>query len=601
MKRSHHMPFGVEPGADGGARFRLWAPSARRVVLKAQGANDGALQADLNDAGDGWFELDVTGLHAGARYVYRIDDEIDVPDPASRWNPQGVRGPSSIVDPEAFAWSDAAWPGRSWNEAVVYEMHVGCLTERGTFAAAIERLDDLADLGVTALELMPLAAFAGERGWGYDGVLPFAPHAAYGEPQDLKRFIEAAHAREMMVLLDVVYNHFGPEGNFLARYAREFFTDRHRTPWGDAINFAHPVVRQFFIHNALYWLDEYRFDGLRIDAVHAMHDEEPRFIDELVETVQEGPGRERSVHIVLENHRNEARLLGSRGRSGTGEVSQLNDDFHHPLHVILTGEEDGYYIDYADRPLEQLGRALTQGFAYQGQMSIFGGERRGEPSAHLPPTAFVNFLQNHDQVGNRAFGERLDRLVEPDPLRAAYAILLLAPQVPLLFMGEEYAAPQPFLYFCDYEGELAHAVREGRRAEFAGFRTFAAPESRAAIPDPNAAATFERSRLDWNERAGEVHAQRLSDIRALLRVRADYVRPCIPRVIAAESSYEVRDRGLRVQWPLTGDAALVLLANLCASGQSIEPEPGEVIYSTASAPEDGELRAWEVRLLLAEV
>ena len=220
MKRSHHMPFGVEPGADGGARFRLWAPSARRVMLKAHGVNDGALQADLNDVGDGWFELDVTGLHAGARYVYRIDDEIDVPDPASRWNPQGVRGPSSIVDPEAFAWSDAAWRGRSWNEAVVYEMHIGCFTERGTFAAAIERLDDLADLGVTALELMPLGAFAGERGWGYDGVLPFAPHAAYGEPEDLKRLIEAAHAREMMVLLDVVYNHFGPEGNFLARYAR---------------------------------------------------------------------------------------------------------------------------------------------------------------------------------------------------------------------------------------------------------------------------------------------------------------------------------------------------------------------------------------------
>jgi maltooligosyltrehalose trehalohydrolase len=601
MKRSHHMPFGVEPGADGGARFRLWAPSARQVMLKAQGANDGALQADLNDVGDGWFELDVAGLHAGARYSYRIDDEIDVPDPASRWNPQGVRGPSSIVDPEAFAWSDAAWRGRSWNEAVVYEMHIGCFTERGTFAAAIERLDDLADLGVTALELMPLGAFAGERGWGYDGVLPFAPHAAYGEPQDLKRLIEAAHAREMMVLLDVVYNHFGPEGNFLARYAREFFTDRHRTPWGDAINFAHPVVRQFFIHNALYWLDEYRFDGLRIDAVHAMHDQEPRFIDELAATVQEGPGRERSVHIVLENHRNEARLLGSRGRSGTGEVSQWNDDFHHPLHAILTGEEDGYYIDYADRPLEHLGRVLTQGFAYQGETSVFSGQRRGEPSTQLPPTAFVNFLQNHDQIGNRAFGERLDRLVEPDPLRAAYAILLLAPQVPLLFMGEEYAASQPFLYFCDYKDELAEAVRTGRRAEFARFRAFAAPESRADIPDPNAAATFERSRLNWSERASGSHARRLSDICTLLRVRAEYVRSCIPKVIAGESSYEVRDRGLRVQWALAGDAALVLLANLCASSQRVEPEPGEIIYSTTSAPQDGELCAWEVRLLLAEV
>jgi maltooligosyltrehalose trehalohydrolase len=601
MKRRHRMPFGAEI-ADGGARFRLWAPGARRVMLKARSAGSGAVQADLSDVGEGWFELEIGGVQAGDRYVYRIDDEIDVPDPASRCNPQGVRGPSSVLDPEAYAWQDTAWRGRVWSEAVVYEMHVGCLTEHGTFAAAIERLDDLAELGVTALELMPVAAFPGERGWGYDGVLPFAPHAAYGEPHDLKRFIEAAHARQMMVLLDVVYNHFGPEGNFLGRYAREFFTDRHHTPWGDAVNFAHPVVRQFFIHNALYWLEEYRFDGLRIDAVHAMHDEAPRrFTHELAEAVQEGPGRDRPIHIVLENHRNEARRLILRDTPPTVEASQWNDDFHHALHVILTGERDGYYIDYADRPLEHLGRALTQGFAYQGEVSLFSGERRGEPSAYLPPTAFVNFLQNHDQIGNRAFGERIGRLVERDPLHAACAILLLAPQVPLLFMGDEYDASQPFLYFCDYEGELAEAVRAGRRAEFARFDAFAAPESRAAIPDPNAAATFERSRLDWNERASGSHAGRLSEIRALLRVRAEYVRPCIPRVIAGESSYEVRNRELRVQWPLAGDTALVLLANLCASDQSMEPEPGEVIYSTTSAPPDGELRAWEVRLLLAEV
>jgi maltooligosyltrehalose trehalohydrolase len=601
MKRRHDMPFGVEIGADG-ARFRLWAPSARRVMLKAQDAGDGKLQADLNDVGEGWFELAVAGLGAGARYVYRIDDEIDVPDPASRCNREGVRGPSVIVDPEAFVWVDKPWRGRPWSEAVVYEMHVGCLTERGTFAAATDRLDDLAELGVTALELMPVAAFAGSRGWGYDGVLPFAPHAAYGEPHELKRFVEAAHAREMMVLLDVVYNHFGPEGNFLGRYAREFFTQRHRTPWGDAFDFAHPVVRQFFIHNALYWLDEYFFDGLRIDAVHAMHDEEARrFTDELVEVVRDGPGRERNIHIVLENHRNEARRLVAHDRAGKSGLSQWNDDFHHALHVILTGEQDGYYIDYIDRPLEHLGRALTEGFAYQGEMSVFSGERRGEPSAHLPPTAFVNFLQNHDQIGNRAFGERIGRLVEPDPLRAAYAILLLAPEIPLLFMGDEYDASQPFLYFCDYEGELAEAVREGRRAEFARFDAFADREARAAIPDPNESAAFERSRLDWSERASASHAQRLSEIRTLLQIRAAFVRPCIPRVIAAESSYEVRDRGLRVQWPLAGDTALVLLANLCGSDQSMAPEPGEVIYSTASAPQDGKLRAWEVRLLLAEV
>ena len=361
-------------------------------------------------------------------------------------------------------------------------------------------------------------------------------------------------------------------------------------------------MRQFFIHNALYWLDEYRFDGLRIDAVHAMHDAANRASSmswwRRCRKVRAANAPCTSCWRITDN---EARLLGSRGRSGTGEVSQWNDDFHHPLHAILTGEEDGYYIDYADRPLEHLGRVLTQGFAYQGETSVFSGERRGEPSTQLPPTAFVNFLQNHDQIGNRAFGERLDRLVESDPLRAAYAILLLAPQVPLLFMGEEYAASQPFLYFCDYEGELAEAVRTGRRAEFARFRAFAAPESRADIPDPNAAATFERSRLNWSERASGSHARRLSDIRTLLRVRAEYVRSCIPKVIAGESSSEVRDRALRVQWALAGDAALVLLANLCASSQRVEPEPGEIIYSTTSAPQDGELCAWEVRLLLAEV
>ena len=593
------MPFGAELGADGDARFRLWAPNAKRVVVKAQSSHDGELQADLNDAGEGWFELSVTGLEAGARYVYRIDDELDGPDPASRFNPQGAEGGGLLLDPTRFDWTDRAWRGRPWTEAILYEMHVGCFTPQGTYAAASERLDDLAALGVTAIELMPLAAFPGARGWGYDGVLPYAPHCAYGGPDDLKRFIQEAHARGVMVLLDVVYNHFGPQGNYLPRYAPEFFTARHRTPWGDAINFAHPVVRQFFIHNALYWLDEYHFDGLRIDAVHAMYDDGPlHFIDELTQTVRRGPGRERHVHLVLENERNEARRLRADPPSGGG-LAQWNDDFHHALHVIVTDERDGYYIDYAERPVEHLGRALAQGFAYQGERSIFSGHERGEPSAQLPSTAFVNFLQNHDQVGNRAFGERLAQLGTAERIRAAYAILLLSPQIPMLFMGGEYAASQPFLYFCDYSGELAEAVRDGRRAEFGRFSAFADSEARARIPDPNAVESFERSRLDWCERERAPHAHVLEHVRTLLRIRRQHVIPRIDDVSPGASSFEARGRALHVRWPLRGGRALAMHANLGDADAAIEAAPGELLYSSAREGSGKVLRPWEVRLALA--
>jgi 1,4-alpha-glucan branching enzyme len=631
------MPFGAELGAHE-ARFRLWAPNAKRVVLKAQSPKDGELQADLSEAGEGWFELKVTGFDAGAQYAYRIDDEIDGPDPASRFNPRGAEGRGMLIDSNRFQWSDEAWRGRPWSEAVVYELHVGCFTPQGTYAAASERLDDLAAMGVTAIELMPLATFPGARGWGYDGVLPFAPHHAYGGPDDLKRFIQEAHARGLMVLLDVVYNHFGPQGNYLPRYAPEFFTGRYRTPWGDAINFAHPVVRQFFIHNALYWLNEYSFDGLRIDAVHAMYDDSAvHFIDELTQTVQQGPGRERHVHLVLENERNEARRLSGRalanprphadegatrlsssaspltGEGGTGAserlsavrhpgaasgVAQWNDDFHHALHVIITNERDGYYVDYAERPLEHLGRVLAQGFAYQGERSTFSGHERGEPSSHLSPTAFVNFLQNHDQVGNRAFGERLAQLATVEHLRAAYAILLLSPQIPMLFMGSEYAASQPFLYFCDYCGELADAVRNGRRAEFGRFRAFADEEARATIPDPNAIETFERSRLDWSEREHPPHAQMLEHVRTLLRIRGLHVTARINDVIPGASSFDARGQALHVRWPLRGGGALAMDANLGDAEARIETASSELLYSCARERRENVLRAWEVRLAL---
>jgi len=401
MKRRHEMDFGAMVLGDGAVRFRLWAPAARHVGLCLDGASR---PLPLTPASGGWFELTTRAAAHGTRYRYRIDDELLVPDPASRYNPQDVDGPSAVVDPFAFDWDDEDWLGRRWDEAVIYELHVGTFTREGTFAAIETKLDHLCELGVTALELMPIGDFSGTRGWGYDGVLPFAPDASYGDPAALKQLVAAAHRRGLMVFLDVVYNHFGPVGNYLPRYAPQFFTSRHRTPWGHAINFDGDdsrVVRDFFIHNALYWLDEFHLDGLRLDAVHAVRDDSvPHFLDELAATVRQRCAGGRHVHLILENDDNAAAFL-ARDADGTARryTAQWNDDVHHSLHTCLTGERDGYYVDYADAPLEQLGRCLVAGFAYQGEYSSLRGRRRGSSTAGLPLTAFVSFLQNHDQIG----------------------------------------------------------------------------------------------------------------------------------------------------------------------------------------------------------
>jgi len=596
VNRHHPLPFGAQPSA-GGVRFRLWAPSARRVGLKALSRAGEQLRCDLEASGDGWFETLLPAAGSGTKYRFRIDDEIDVPDPAARFQPEGVQGPSEVIDANAFAWRDGDWRGRPWHETVLYELHVGTFTRAGTYAAAISRLDALAELGVTAIELLPLNTFPGQQGWGYDGVLLYAPHPAYGRPDDLKQLVQSAHDRGLMVLIDVVYNHFGPEGNYLGRYAADFFAPEHRTPWGSAINYAHPVVRQFFIQNSLYWLNEYRFDGLRIDAVHAMYDNgDMHFIDELVESVQRGPGSERQVHVVLENHHNEARRLGPKGRT---LVAQWNDDFHHPLHVLLSGESDGYYRDYADNPLKHLGRVLAEGFAYQGEHSQCDDATRGEVSSGLPPTAFVSFLQNHDQIGNRAFGERLAKLAPPEKLRAGLAILLLAPQIPMLFMGEEYGALQPFLYFCSYQGDLATAISEGRRNEFSAFGAFADAQRRQEIPDPNAERTYAASQLDPRDRERSPHREWLQFTRELLRVRAHRIVPLIPAIVPGQSTYELNDRVLTVTWQTQDEATLAMHANLGdQAAQLPRGRAGELLFSTARPAAAAELGAWEVRLLL---
>jgi maltooligosyltrehalose trehalohydrolase len=608
VKRHYRMPFGAER-RDGATHFRLWAPSASRVELVAEPPGGPTFTADLKGE-KGWYELASKSLGAGTRYRYRIDGELDVPDPASRFNPEGVDGPSEVVDPEAFEWSDDEWRGRPWREAVLYELHVGTFTPEGTLAAVVPRLADLAATGITAIELMPLASFPGQRGWGYDGILQYAPHPAYGTPPDLKALVQAAHQHGIMVLLDVVYNHFGPQGNYLHRYAQPFFTERHQTPWGAAIDFAVPEVRQFFIQNALYWIEEYHLDGLRVDAVHAMFDDRsPHFIEELIDAVQKGPARERYVHIVLENHHNESHLLAYRGRSrSTGKqstfvdssaVAQWNDDFHHPLHVILTGETDGYYEDFAAEPHAMLGRVLAEGFAFQGEKSSFGDNLpRGEPSAHLPPAVFVNFLQTHDQIGNRAFGERLAELAEPDPLRAAYAVLLLAPQTPMLVMGEEYAAIQPFLYFCDYEGELAEAITSGRRKEFAKFRLFSDEQSLQRIPNPNDGRTFLDSKLDWSDRKKPLHREWLSYVTELLKVRRERVLPLVDRIEPGRSRYQVAEGVVTVDWPTGDGKCLTLVANLRPTAAASLKGECDILFTTSrEVPADGHMSAWEVRLL----
>jgi malto-oligosyltrehalose trehalohydrolase len=596
------MPFGAELRGDGAVRFRLWAPAAARVQVVL---DDGA-PLPMQRVGDGFHELVTAAAHAGSRYRFRVDDRLEVPDPASRSNPDDPAGPSEVVDSTAFEWSDDDWTGRPWHEAVIYELHVGAFTPGGSFVGAIERLPHLAALGVTAIELMPLADFSGRHGWGYDGVLPFAPDASYGAPADLKRLIDAAHRQRLMVFLDVVYNHFGPEGNYLHAYAPAFFSAQHQTLWGKAINFEGEggrVVRDFFIHNTLYWLEEYRFDGLRYDAVNTIRDDSrPHILEEIAAAVHAGPGRERLIHLVLENDDNAAHYLAPDGTRGYR--AQWNDDAHHALHVIATGECDGYYADYVPRPVAHLIRCLAEGFDYQGERSAYRhGRPRGERSTDLPPTAFVDFLQNHDQVGNRAFGDRITTLAAERVVRCLTAILLLAPQPPLLFMGQEYGADTPFQFFCDFGPELAAAVARGRRDEFARFAGFASAIDRERIPDPNDPATFERSRLDWRELQVPAHAAWLEFHRELLALRRRYIVPLLQRLSGnAGKARLFSDTAFEVAWSGMDGRQLTLVANL--GPELLEPPAearGELIHAVQGGASGAEtLEAWATRWYLRQ-
>jgi maltooligosyltrehalose trehalohydrolase len=574
------MPFGAAYTPTG-TRFAIWAPSVPGAAVEV----DGRL-VRMERAAQGFFNGFDADAAPGARYAFRFDGvDIAVPDPASRFNPDGVHERSEVVDASTYEWNDGEWQGRPFREAVIYELHVGTFTQEGTYAAAAERLDYLAALGVTAIELMPLAATPGRWNWGYDGVLPFAPHAPYGRPDDLKRFVDAAHARGLMILLDVVYNHFGPDGNYLGHYAQRFFTERHKTPWGNAINFddrSSTVVRQFFVHNALYWLEEFHFDGLRLDAVHAIVDDsDPSFLRELAAAVHAMPGRER--HLVLENDRNDAALLSrDETKRPRAYTAQWNDDFHHALYVLLTSETRGHYSDY-DRPGEQLLRSLREGFVYQGERSPHRGEPRGSPSAELPPEAFVNFLQNHDQIGNRPDAARLWRLLEPRRLFAAETLLALLPTPILLFMGDEFHAPSHFPFFCDLSGELADAVTAGRRTEFASLWHDVVSD----VPGPATQAARDAAILDWAALGYEPHTCAHERARHCLNLRRQELAPRLPAI--AKGGSLLRDRALVARWSLADGSTLTLRANL-SDGPFSAPPPQAGRRLLATAPTVG--REW---------
>ena len=599
LQRMHEMPFGARWVPGHGTQFRLWAPACDRVDLLIEGEAPRPMSA----AAEGWHELVLQTAGPGTLYRFGLPDGSKVPDPASRFQPQDVHGPSEVVDPAAYGWADVAWAGRPWHEAVLYEMHVGAFTPEGTFRAAAGKLDYLARLGVNAIEIMPVGDFPGRRNWGYDGVMPYAPDSSYGRPEDFKALVEAAHARGISVLLDVVYNHFGPDGNYLWTYAPGFFTERHKTPWGAAINYdgqGSRPVRDFAIHNALYWIEEFHLDGLRLDAVHAiMDDSDPDLLEELVQRVRAAT-RDRPVHLILENEDNvSSRLLRADRARPDRYTAQWNDDVHHVLHVAASGEGSGYYADYLG-DTEKLGRALAEGFAFQGEVMPYRGHERGEPSAVLPPDAFVAFIQNHDQIGNRAFGERIDAFAAPDAVRAIAAVYLLLPQVPMLFMGEEWASAQPFPFFCDFDGPLADAVRNGRREEFARFPEFRDPATRERIPDPLAEATFRSAKLDWERSEVEPHRRVLDWYTRILAIRQARVAPLAGRMTEIAGRYRViGPNAVEVEWRAPDGTILKLAANLKAMPQAGFAAPGGDLLWRQGEVSGDRLGAWAVHWTIA--
>ncbi|MEA2446922.1 MAG: maltooligosyltrehalose trehalohydrolase [Actinomycetota bacterium] len=530
----------------------------------------------------GWF--DGPELPSGTDYRFALDNGDPLPDPRSRWQPEGPHGPSRSLDHDEYAWSDDGWRGAPLAGAVIYECHIGTFTDEGTFDSAIERLPHLVDVGVTALELMPVAEFSGRRGWGYDGVDLFAPHHAYGGPDGLKRLVDAAHGHGLAVIVDVVYNHLGPDGNYLSQYG-PYFTDRYATPWGDAINFDGPgsdEVRRFFIDNALMWLRDYHFDGLRLDAIHAILDSSAlHLLEQMKVEVEELEAQlGRTLWVIAESDLNDPRIVQRREAGGYGLDAQWSDDFHHSVHSVLTGETQGYYADFGS--LEHLAKALTNAFVYNGIHSNFRQRVHGRAPVGVPGHRFLGYIQNHDQIGNRAKGDRLGSLVGPDLQKVGAALVMTSPFVPKLFQGEEWGATTPFLYFTDHNEELGRLVSQGRKQEFAAFGW-----NEHEIPDPQHLDTFEASRLRWDEMDDPRHADLLEWHKRLIRLRRDNRDLSDGRMDLVETAFDEHER-----WLVVRRGAITIACNVGPDEVSIPLEASrtaELLLTSGKAPEGDRL------------
>jgi maltooligosyltrehalose trehalohydrolase len=562
--------------------FRVWAPVARRVELLMEPGGD---VLPMGAAGAGFFEAAFPGVGPGTLYRYRVDHGRAYPDPASRFQPQGVHGPSMVIDPARFVWHDDGWRGLPQADLVFYELHVGAFTPEGTFDGVRTRLPYLKDLGVTAIELMPVAEFPGRWNWGYDGAAIFAPSRAYGSPDDLRRLVDDAHGLEVAVFLDVVYNHFGPEGAYAPALSPLFFSTAHPTPWGPGINLDGEMaeaVRGFFIDNALHWLREYHLDGLRLDAIHSLADDSPvHFLRQLVDAVHalEGPRR----YVISEDHRNLNTVVLSPDEGGYGLDGIWNDDFHHQLRRLLAHDTDGYFADFTDSTAD-LAAILQRGWLFTGQYSSYFGEPRGTDPSRIPRTRFVHFMQNHDQVGNRPTGDRITETISLAEFRAATALLVFAPQLPLLFMGQEWAARSPFCYFTDHQPELGRLVTEGRKREFQRFAGFG-----GEVPDPQDPWTFARSRLDWSERDRDPHAGILRLYRDFLGWRRKW-EGALTVVPAAEGGLILRRGRCALIVALRGGLALPMppaagvIVHTEEPGYATDPHPPRILSETVVFP-----------------
>ncbi len=603
------MPFGAEVLPSGVVRFRLFAPAADTIRLALEGTAD---PLPLQKLDNGWFELTTDKARTGSLYRFLLPDGTPVPDPASRFQPHDVSGPSEVIDPCAYQWHDTAWEGRPWRETVLYELHVGTFTPQGTFAAAAGKLDHLAVTGITAIELMCIADFPGLRNWGYDSVLMYAPDSSYGRPEDLKSFIDAAHARGIQVILDVVYNHFGPEGNYISQYFPQFFTKEHCTPWGDALNFdesspgggtSAKQVREFIIGNALYWVEEFHIDGLRLDASHAIIDPSPlHVLDEMSDRIHAFADTQhphRRIHLIREDEHNIAPDLvrTSRGKA-RHYTAQWNHDMSHLLGAGMRSNFDG---DGNDDETRRISHSIAEGYVLAEEDK----QARGEPSdphlCEIPPTAFISFVQTHDLIGNRIAGERIHALLPPDHTRAVMAVLLLVPQTPMLFMGDEFAATSPFPYFCDFHGTLGEDVSKGRR-EFLKQLHNATDQDLAKAPDPQDERTFLSAKLDWGELDDPAHAAWLPWYANILRVRHDRIAPIIARLAARCGQPRVlAPNAWEVAWTLNEGRELRLSANLRPfpwNGFTAPVAPCEEIWLEGAANSPTELAPYSVRWTL---